>query len=481
MTTSVVGPMEAGDGAGSRATARAAAGTRPPPWAHSSFAAGGALLVVLGAVVLGGEFGIGSSFNRVPLAIILGAVLVVGLVAPMLLARFAAGRSVTAAAVAAIAVTLPIELGVVIFGGGDVSTNAVRLFLIFTLVAYILLALVPTFRARPIFIFGAAYLLWQWVMFEVLVSSSNGFGGIGGLTPFATGSLVGNAGQTVISSGGGSIGPTGSEGGSTTMTTSFMGSNPTTKLAVASLVIGVVYFLLIRALDRRGRTRVATAFVLPAIIALVEGAEAVGVAAKHVWVIGLALACIGLLVMGIGSGTRRFSTWFGVGSFVIGVALMLGDATNSIADSGNRLGSSGAAKLFAGLAIVVGLAMIVLAPWFGRRLKEDGFLVPAGTAPVAPSGADGAPTSAETTSAETTSIPLEAPVSDTLTDAPSPAPADAVSPLPPPLPPSVSTPALPDGSTLPPAPPPTQSPSSPADGSPPADHAPPPDHAPSAE
>lgn len=321
---------------------------RPQPRVGDSLSAGGGLLLLAGALVLGVDLGIdGHDVSRWPVLVIAGVVLAAGFVVPSVLDGTSFGRAGTSACVAVVAVLVPVELGILILWG-EPSSGAWRAFFVLVVVAFGALYVVPPFRLRTVMLFGAVLTVWVWVLYEVLAS--------------------GDSGPVYRSSGRAPVGGIGGFGPSSSTTTA--------TLAVASLVVGVAYLGAVRLLDRRDQSRTATAFVLPAFLALYVGVSAVA-SEWALWVAGVVAAAVGVLTMVVGTGRRRFTTWTGAIFATLGVGAIIADITDTVTAKGAQFDRGASPKVFAGLAILVGVGLIAAAAWLGGRLGEGDPAVPA--------------------------------------------------------------------------------------------------------
>jgi hypothetical protein len=160
------------------------------------------------------------------------------------------------------------------------------------------------------------------------------------------------------------------------------------ELGLVSSLFGLAYLGGLYVLDRRKIHGLATAFVIPAAAALVEGAGLLGNAAKHAWVAGLLTMIVGVLLGAIGHvvGNRRFTTWLG------GVLVGIGAVTIGLdAADFSSTGKSDNVKLVGpGLIVIgVGIALVCLAYVAAHLLRgpaddddaDDGLDPPAGPDP----------------------------------------------------------------------------------------------------
>lgn len=164
-------------------------------------------------------------------------------------------------------------------------------------------------------------------------------------------------------------------------------SDPSTKIGIVSLLFGVVYLGIAGWRDRKGDARMATAVLVPAILALYVGTSAIS---GHIgWVgRGLLAVVVGGAVLAIGlRGGRRASSWIGLVLATGGVAYLIAEPLSESARA------SGAVLTVVGVAI----ALVV-----GRRdamrqdPPSDGTGTPApsttpSTEPTAPAPSDPSP------------------------------------------------------------------------------------------
>ena len=365
---------------------------RPIPWLHQALAAGGGLLLALGAVVLGVDLGTGDEFNRWPLVVIAAVLLGLAFVGTQLLADHLLGPSVAAAGTAIVATIVPVELSVLILWKSP-SSSSVRAFCAVTIIAFVVLFVVPPFRRRPVLLFGAAFTAWFWGLYEVQASSSSR--------------------SSLVSSRSLSVGDSGSE--------------IATKFALVSLAFGLAYLALMWWLDRRGQARAGTAFVPSSFAALVYGVFAVSEASGHVWAAGMVAIGVGLLAMVAGAGRRRFTTWGGAAFVTVGALVVIGDLTDTVTRKGAQFSGDSSPKVFSTLAMLVGIALIAGATGLSRVLNEGGGPASASPGPPAPTPP---PTSGTTGTTETVPEVAPAVVASVAAAAPGAASSEATVPAP---------------------------------------------------
>jgi hypothetical protein len=139
-------------------------------------------------------------------------------------------------------------------------------------------------------------------------------------------------------------------------------------LGAVSAGFGVVYLLGVAVLDARGRRGLATAAVLPGVVAMVDTVLFLSAKADNVVVAGLLSVAAGLFVGAVGAQShRRFTVWVGAFGATVGVLLLTGKITDSTTGSGSN---SHAGPVFGAVTIVFGAAMIIVAALAGRVLRE---------------------------------------------------------------------------------------------------------------
>lgn len=114
-------------------------------------------------------------------------------------------------------------------------------------------------------------------------------------------------------------------------------TDPSTKLGVVSLAFGAAYLLGAAWRDRRGDRRMATAFLAPALIVLIE---AVALLSGHVgWVgWGVLTTATGGAILAVGlRGGRRASSWIGIGLATLGFGSLVAEG---LSDSPRAIGGA---------------------------------------------------------------------------------------------------------------------------------------------
>jgi hypothetical protein len=260
------------------------------------------------------------------------------------------------------------------------AVTDLRLFFAVTIVAWIVAFAVGPAKGRPLLLALALLTALTWATVEEShVSSRTDF-------PFGVTSSIG----TGSDSSGLGVGANG------TITTD--GSSPNGDfnfheprqpdlgaLGALSLGFGLVYLIGVAALDARGRRGIATAAVLPGVIAMIDSVIFFGDKANNVVVSGLLSLAAGLFVGAVGAQShRRFTVWIGAFGATVGAVVL----TAKIADSTTSSGSnSHAASVFGAVTIVFGAAMVIVAVLAARVLREP----VAGDEPPAPAAEAAAP------------------------------------------------------------------------------------------
>jgi drug/metabolite transporter (DMT)-like permease len=139
-------------------------------------------------------------------------------------------------------------------------------------------------------------------------------------------------------------------------------------LGALSVAFGFVYLIGVAVLDARGRRGIATAAVIPGVIAMLDAVIFLGQKADNIVVTGLLTLAAGLFVGAVGAQSQRRTTvWFGAIGATLGVVIL----TTKIADSTTNSGSnSHAASVFGAFTIAFGVVMVVAAFFIARLLHE---------------------------------------------------------------------------------------------------------------
>ena len=334
---------------------------RSTPWFANSIAGGAGALGAIGMIAFGTDLypdnGHDVGWAGLALCVVLvaaGLVLVVAL--PTLL---------ESAGIAMIAIGVAGAMAFVQFPRVH-SPGDLRPFFAVTIVAWLLgFALGPA-RARPLLLSLALLMALTWATVEVAdVNTASRL-------PFAPSFTIGGSsssgdGTTFTTNPDGSINPD-----SFPPSTDFTFGQPHEPnfgaIGGVSLAFGVVYLIGVAFLDARGRRGIATAAVLPGVIAMVDAVTFFGLEAKSVVVAGLLSVAAGLFVGSVGTHShRRFTVWVGAFGATVGAVLLAGKVTDSTTSGGSN---SHTASVFGAFAIVFGAAMVAVAALVARLLRE---------------------------------------------------------------------------------------------------------------
>ena len=177
-------------------------------------------------------------------------------------------------------------------------------------------------------------------------------------------------------------------------------------IGLVSAFFGIAYLGALYALDRGGRRGLATAFVVPGVVALVTGTQSFGQAAHHAWVGGALTFAAGILIGVVGDRTgRRFTTWAGAATVALGaliVALDAGHISHAVGNGNVRLAGPGMIIASFGVALVATAYIVAqllgrprpgVAPggFPGAPPTPSGFGAAVPDAPLSPTPAAGAP------------------------------------------------------------------------------------------
>ena len=161
------------------------------------------------------------------------------------------------------------------------------------------------------------------------------------------------------------------------------------QIGIVSLLFGLAYVGALALLDRRAWRGLGTAFVLPGLVALSTGTEALGNAAKHAWVGGLLTLAAGVLIAVIGElGGRRFTTWAGGAFVAIGAYTFAGDVAN-LNDSFSGIGATLTRPAF--VILGSGLVLVAFSYAISRARPRAPKRAAAEPVPAAPASAAAAP------------------------------------------------------------------------------------------
>jgi hypothetical protein len=325
----------------------------------------------------------------------------------------------------------------------------IRPFLVLTILAWLLAFVAPRTQGRTIFVAAAALLLWLWILGEVAGSGAYStspipsppahtlftlqsftdvratvtLGDLDSTDPLyslarecSSGSLgacdalyaaapagsafqqfaaaCGNSGVTRSASGSCGLSvtnPFGRPGSTINPITPLRGAtDKSLDIGLVSTFFGVAYLAALFALDRGRRSGLATAFVVPGLVALLTGTGSLGNAAHHAWVGGLLTLVAGIGIGFVGDRTkRRFTTWAGavVAAFgTLTVALDTAHISRAVGSSNVKLTGPGL------IVIAFGVGLVALAVVLAGFLGGPGEMIPGGPPPTAfsPSSQTGA-------------------------------------------------------------------------------------------
>jgi hypothetical protein len=347
---------------------------RGTPWFANAIAGDSGALVAIGVIAIGGDVypknGHGPGWAGAGLSV---ALIVAGLFAFRLLPPL-----LHAAGVAMVAIGIASAMGFIQFPGVHHVAD-LRVFFAVTIAAWFIAFAVGPTKARPILLSLALLLGLTWATVEVADVN------LGSLSPFPV---------TSSASASGSIGAGSSVTYSSNDTLPADGTYPTTfrrpskpnwgQLGGVSLAFAAVYLLGVAVLDARGRRGLATAAVLPGVIALVAAIVFFSAQARSLWVTGLVSVAAGLFCGSVGAQAhRRFTVWTGAFISTVGALFLTGKIADSTTNNSGA-GNSHTATVFGLFTIIFGVVMIVVAMLVARLLRESmqgDAAVPPSTAP----------------------------------------------------------------------------------------------------
>ena len=334
---------------------------RATPWLANAIAGGAGALGAIGMIAFGLDLypdnGHGVGWAGLAFCVVLVAVGLVAVVAlPTLL---------ESAGIAMIAIGVPGAMAFVQFSRVH-SARDLRPFFAVTIVAWLLGFAIGPARARPLLLSLALLLALTWATVEVADVNTVSRVPFTPSFTFGSGSSSGTS-STFTTNPDGSIN-TDSFPPSTDFTIGQPHKPNFGDIGGVSLAFGVVYLIGVALLDARGRRGIATAAVLPGVIAMVDAVAFLGAEAKSVVVAGLLSVAAGLFVGSVGTQShRRFTVWVGAFGATVGAVLLAGKVTDSTTSGG---GNSHAASVFGAFAILFGAAMVAVAALVARLLRE---------------------------------------------------------------------------------------------------------------
>jgi hypothetical protein len=331
---------------------------RATPWLANAIAGGAGLLVVIGVIGFGGDLypdhGHGPGWGGLVLCALAAAI---GLV---LIDRLPTVLQSTG--VAMVAVGIAAAVGFVQLPRVHGVTD-LRLFFALTIVAWLAAFAAGPAKGRPLLLALALLMGLTWATVEVAdVSSNSNF--LFGMASPGRSSSVGN---------GFTVGPDGIlTPDSSAPNGDFSFDQPREPnfgaLGAVSVAFGVVYLVGVAVLDSRGQRGLATAAVIPGVVAMIDTVAFFGEKANNVVVAGLLSVAAGLFVGAVGAQShRRFTVWIGAFGATVGALVLTFKITDSTTNSGN---GSHAASVFGAFTILFGAAMVGVAVLAARALSE---------------------------------------------------------------------------------------------------------------
>jgi hypothetical protein len=355
---------------------------RATPWLANAIAGGAGALGASGVIAFGIDL-YPDNERDVGWA---GLALCVVLVAAGLALVVALPTLLESAGVAMVAIGVAGAMAFVVFPRVD-SAGDLRPFFAVTIVAWLLGFAFGPARARPLLLALALLMALTWATVEVADVNSASFNPFAPSFTFDGGSSSGD-GITLPTGPDGSFSPDTFPSGTDTVplgsdafppgTDLFPPGNDFTigprqdpnfgEIGAVSLAFGLVYLIGVALLDARGRRGIATAAVLPGVIAMVDAVTFFGLEAESVVVAGLLSVAAGLFVGTVGTQShRRFTVWVGAFGATVGAVLLAGKVTDSTTGGGSN---SHTASVYGAFAIVFGAAMVAVAVLVARLLRE---------------------------------------------------------------------------------------------------------------
>ena len=352
------------------------AAQRATPWLANAIAGGAGVLISIGVIAFGidlyphhshGPGWAGFAFCIVAVA--------VGLVLINRLPTLFESAGVAMVAIGIVAAMAFVQLPRV----NEVAD--LRLFFAVSIVAWLVAFAVGPAKARPLLLALALLAGLVWATIEVADLHANSdflFGVRSSIGRSDTGSDSGSGSGAEIN--GFTVGPDGSLTPNDSFTPGDSGSSSGFEfgqpeshgpdygaLGEVSLGFGAVYLIGVAVLDARGRRGIATAVVIPAVVAMIDTVVFLSQKTDNIVVAGLLSLAAGLSVGAVGaSARRRFMVWIGAFGATVGAVILTGKASDSAAGSSN----SHAGSVFGAFTIVFGVAMILVAVLAARVLHE---------------------------------------------------------------------------------------------------------------
>lgn len=321
-------PTPAGAGILDRLGARA--GDRPGPRFGVAIATGGAVMAVVGGVVIGGDQLGGDLFdsdpNKLPGILISLVTLVVGYA----LVTRADRDPLRAAGATAAALSLPVLLFFLTFDVEDLPPFSLDIILLGSTIGWAVAYLIGPSVGRPVFLGAALLGVWAFVLEQVEGLFSAPFLLFGG-----GGFLFGGLGRS-----------------------GFDGPDATT-VGIVCLLFGYGYLVAAGMLDARRLHGLATPFVVAGLFIVNNGYQALSEDLEPAGT-GILIAATGLAIAVYFSRfDRRATTWLGGAGVALGVALVIGDVMED-----------GDPTSVGTVALIVGAVIVAAAELISRAMSE---------------------------------------------------------------------------------------------------------------
>jgi hypothetical protein len=333
---------------------------RGTPWFGHAIAGGGGALTAIGVIAIGIDLypddGDGAGW--------VGALLCAGLVVVSLLLLRALPDVARPACVAASAIGIAGAVAFVVFPGTD-RFEDLRPFFAVVIAAWAIAFVVGPAKGRTLLLGLALLLAFSWAMAEVAdvtptdvvptpIVPNFGSSGSGTIDDFTTGDDFSDDTGDVFDDSFASVDDNEPNWG---------------QLGVVATGFALVYLVGVAVLDARGRRGLATAMVLPGVIALVTAIEMFSAEANNVVVTGLVSLAAGLFCGSVGAQShRRFMVWTGAFLATVGAIVLSFKVTDSTVGGDDP--SDNAATIFGAITIAFGVVMVAVGALVGRLLRE---------------------------------------------------------------------------------------------------------------
>jgi hypothetical protein len=342
---------------------------RGVPWLANAVAGGAGALIAIGVIAVG----IGLYPDQVKSSGWGGFGLCLGMIAAGYLAIVFLPRLYESTGVTMVVIGI-IGATAFVFIPRTRHFSDLRLFFAVTIAAWLIAFVIGPAKARPVLLAVALLLGLGWAQLEVAhvhvtspfsesgfsTSSASSSSSDFGSSPFDSGTLTPtDTLPEALQTGSGGAGP------------SFVPQVPVHvsygQLALVALGFAFVCLFGVAYLDYRGWRGVATAGVLPGVVALILAIEYIANLSKSTVVTGLVAVAAGLFCGTIGaSGRRRFTVWIGAFIATVGAIILTARITQA-STSGSGRSTAWAFGLF---TILFGVAMVLVAMLLARALRE---------------------------------------------------------------------------------------------------------------